>query len=115
MCCFVCLGAARIALAVFSTSLTLFSHGSLWYWKEYNRSVLLGAVTFTMLPAGYLAARVSMNVSDRQMLSFAIAFTVFACCCLYQLGEPILLGLSAAAGAALERKGEGWRDGWVDG
>ena len=87
ICCFVCLAVVRLALAVFSTSLTLFSHGSLWYWKDYNRATLLGSVALTMLPAGYVASRLSQNFSDRRMLSFAIAFTVFSCCCLYQLGE----------------------------
>lgn len=33
MCLFVCLSLLKLSVAVFSSSLPLFSHGTLWYWK----------------------------------------------------------------------------------
>jgi hypothetical protein len=33
ICLFVCLSLLKLSVAVFSSSLPLFSHGTLWYWK----------------------------------------------------------------------------------
>eukprot|EP00191_Tetraselmis_sp_GSL018_P010299 CAMPEP_0177603610 /NCGR_PEP_ID=MMETSP0419_2-20121207/15613_1 /TAXON_ID=582737 /ORGANISM="Tetraselmis sp., Strain GSL018" /LENGTH=815 /DNA_ID=CAMNT_0019097411 /DNA_START=392 /DNA_END=2840 /DNA_ORIENTATION=+ len=90
LCCFVCLSLFKLTVAVFSSSLPLFSHGTLWYWKDANRAIVLGGLGFTMLPSGYFASVMSARFSDRRILALSLAVTVAACIPLYQLGPSRL-------------------------
>mmetsp|Transcript_36285 Transcript_36285/g.91638 ORF Transcript_36285/g.91638 Transcript_36285/m.91638 type:complete len:802 (+) Transcript_36285:270-2675(+) len=87
MCLFVCLSLLKLSVAVFSSSLPLFSHGTLWYWKDVNRACVLGYLALTMIPAGYFVGFLSTKFSDRRILVTSITWTTFACGPLYLLGS----------------------------
>mmetsp|Transcript_1927 Transcript_1927/g.5666 ORF Transcript_1927/g.5666 Transcript_1927/m.5666 type:complete len:605 (-) Transcript_1927:467-2281(-) len=85
-CCFVCLSIFKMAIAVFASSLPLFSHGTLWYWQDTNRAIVLGGLSLTMLPAGSLTGFLTHKFSDRRILCGSLIACIVSCIPLYQLG-----------------------------